>query len=97
MLILDDVMTAGTAVRGAIEMIRQAGGEVVGVVLALDREEIGQEGKSAVKELEAGLRGEGSVLAILRMHDLIAWLKDKGRHEDIDRMQEYWERFGVKE
>ena len=85
-LILDDVMTAGTAVRGAIDMIRQAGGEVVGVVLALDREEIGQEGKSAVKELEAELRGEGSVLAILRMHDLIAWLKDKGGQEDIERM-----------
>jgi orotate phosphoribosyltransferase len=96
-LILDDVMTAGTAVRGAIDMIRQAGGGVVGVVLALDREEIGQEGKSAVKELEAELRGEGSVLAILRMRDLIAWLKDKGRQEDIERMQEYWERFGVKE
>lgn len=96
-LILDDVMTAGTAVRGAIDMIRQAGGEVVGVVLALDREEIGQQGKSAVKELEAELPGEGSVLAILRMRDLIAWLKDKGRQEDIDRMQEYWERFGVKE
>jgi len=96
-LILDDVMTAGTAVRGAIDMIRQAGGEVVGVVLALDREEIGKEGKSAVKELEAELRGERSVLAILRMRDLIAWLKDKGRQEDIERMQEYWERFGVKE
>jgi len=90
-------MTAGTAVRGAIEMIRQAGGEVVGVVLALDREEIGQEGKSTVKELEAELRGEESVLAILHMRDLISWLKDKGRHEDIERMQEYWERFGVKE
>lgn len=96
-LILDDVMTAGTAVRGVIEMIRQAGGEVVGVVLALDREEIGQEGKSAVKELEAELRGEGSVMAILRMRDLIAWLKDKGKQEDIERMQEYWDRFGVKE
>lgn len=98
-LILDDVMTAGTAVRGAIEMIRQAGGQVVGVVLALDREEIGHEGKSAVKELEAELGGggEGRVMAILRMRDLIAWLKDKGREEDIQRMQSYWERFGVKE
>ena len=90
-------MTAGTAVRGATEMIRQAGGEVVGVVLALDREEIGQEGRSAVKELETELNGEGRVSAILRMRDLIAWLKDKGRYEDIERMQEYWEQFGVKE
>ncbi|KAI9507851.1 orotate phosphoribosyltransferase [Russula earlei] len=96
-LILDDVMTAGTAVRGAIEMIRQAGGEVVGVVLALDREEVGHEGGSAVKELETELGGEGRVTAILRMRDLIAWLQDKGRHEDIERMQTYWEQFGVKE
>ena len=96
-LILDDVMTAGTAVRGAIEMIRQAGGEVVGVVLALDREEIGHEGKSAVKELESDLGGEGRVKSILRMRDLIAWLKSQGRDEDIGRMQAYWEQFGVKE
>jgi len=96
-LILDDVMTAGTAVHGALEMIRHAGGEVVGVVMALDREEIGHEGKSAIKELEAELGGEGRVLAILRMRDLIAWLKDKGRDEDIERMQAYWEQFGVKQ
>jgi len=96
-LILDDVMTAGTAVHGALEMIRQAGGEVVGVVMALNREEIGHEGKSAIKELEAHLGGEGRVLAILRMRDLIAWLRDKGRSEDIERMQAYWEQFGVKD
>jgi orotate phosphoribosyltransferase len=95
-LILDDVITAGTAVRGALDMIRQAGGEVVGVVLALDREEIGLEGRSAVKELEVELGGEGRVQAILRMRDLIAWLKDKGQYEDIGRMQAYWEKFGVK-
>jgi orotate phosphoribosyltransferase len=95
--ILDDVMTAGTAIRGAIEMIRQAGGEVVGVVLALDREEIGHDGRSAIKELEAELDGAGRVKAILRMRDLIAWLKDKGCDEDIQRMQSYWEQFGVKE
>jgi len=96
-LILDDVMTAGTAVHGALEMIRQAGGKVVGVVMALDREEIGHEGRSAVKELEAEIGGEGRVRAILRMRDLIAWLRDKGRYEEIERMQAYWEQFGVKE
>ena len=95
-LILDDVMTAGTAVHGALEMIQQAGGEVIGVVMALDREEIGQEGKSAFKELEAELGGEGRVRAILRMRDLISWLRDKGRHDDIERMQAYWEQYGVK-
>ncbi|KAI0305203.1 phosphoribosyltransferase-like protein, partial [Multifurca ochricompacta] len=96
-LILDDVMTAGTAVRGVLELIRQAGGQAIGVVMALDREEIGHEGRSAVKELEVELGGEGRVQAILRMRDLISWLKDNGRHEDIERMQAYWEQFGVKE
>jgi orotate phosphoribosyltransferase len=96
-LVLDDVMTAGTAIRGALDMIRQAGGEVVGVLLALDREEIGYEGRSAIKELELELGGEGRVQAILRVRDLITWLKNKGRYEDIGRMQAYWEQFGVKD
>ncbi|KAI0056616.1 orotate phosphoribosyltransferase [Artomyces pyxidatus] len=95
-LILDDVMTAGTAVRGALDMIRSEGGEVVGVVMAVDREEIGREGKSTVKELEAELGGEGRVLAILRMRDLMKWLTDKGRTEELEAMEAYWQEYGVK-
>jgi orotate phosphoribosyltransferase len=53
-LIVDDVITAGTAIREAIGLIREAGAEPCGVVIALDRQERGQEGtRSAVQEVTA--------------------------------------------
>ena len=62
-------MTSGRAVRGPIDTVRKHGGEVVGVVQALDREEVGQDGTSStVKEIEE-LIGEGRVLSILKMRD----------------------------
>ena len=96
-LILDDVMTAGTAVRGAIETIRREGGEVVGVVMCLDREEIGKGNSSTVQELESELGGKGRVQAIVKMRDLMEWLKEKGMNEDLIGMRQYWEKYGVKE
>jgi orotate phosphoribosyltransferase len=68
-LIVDDVITAGTAVRESLELIRRAGAEPVGVALALDREERGQGELSAVQELErdAGLK----CVSIVTLSDLI--------------------------
>ncbi|KAF9788359.1 orotate phosphoribosyltransferase [Thelephora terrestris] len=94
-LILDDVMTAGTATRNAVDMIRSGGGEVVGIVLCLDREEVGKEGGSTVKEMEKYVGGQGRVKAILRMRDLMAWLEGQGRVEDLAAMKDYWDRYGV--
>lgn len=96
-LILDDVMTAGTATRNAVDMIRGGGGEVVGIVLCLDREEVGKEGGSAVKEMEQYVGGPGKVKAILRMRDLITWLGGQGRTEDLAAMEDYWDKYGVKD
>ncbi|GLB39131.1 putative orotate phosphoribosyltransferase [Lyophyllum shimeji] len=95
-IILDDVMTSGKAVRGAIETVQRAGGEVVGVVQALDREEVGQDGlSSTVKEIES-LVGEGRVQSILKMRDLMAWLESKGMQEELGRMREYRDKYGLK-
>mgnify|MGYP001163273619 CR=1 FL=1 len=95
-LILDDVMTAGKAVRGSIEMIQEAGGEVIGVIQALNREEVGQDGvSSTVKEIE-GLIGEGRVLSILKMRDLMLWLEKNGQAENLEKMKEYWQQYGLK-
>ena len=52
-LIVDDVITAGTAVRESLELIRQAGAQPVGVALILDRQERGAGDLTAVQELEA--------------------------------------------
>ncbi|KAL0579654.1 orotate phosphoribosyltransferase [Marasmius crinis-equi] len=96
-VILDDVMTAGTAVRAAIELVKKQGGEVVGVVQCLDREEVGQDGvSSTVKEVEAIL-GKGRVQAILKMRDLIVWLEKNNMQGELAQMREYWDRYGLKQ
>jgi orotate phosphoribosyltransferase len=95
-VVLDDVMTSGKAVRAAIDTVRKYGGEVVGVVQALDREEVGQDGTSStVKEIE-GLIGEGRVLSILKMRHLMQWLEENGMNEHLENMREYWNRYGLK-
>ncbi len=69
-VIVDDVITAGTAVRESIDLIREAGAEPVGVALALDRQERGLSERSAVQEVQSqyGLR----CVAILTLEELIA-------------------------
>jgi orotate phosphoribosyltransferase len=68
-VIIDDVITAGTAIRESVEIIRAAGAEAAGVALALDRQERGQGAQSAVQEVTAqfGLR----CVSILTLADLI--------------------------
>ena len=74
------------------------GGEVVGAVLMLDRQEVGKDsGRSMVAEVEELLGGEGRVSTILKMHDLMAWLRAHGRTEELERMQAYWEQYGAKD
>ena len=96
-LILDDVFTAGTAIRQAAQGIREAGGTVVGVVLCLDRQEIGQEGEteSAKAALERDLGG-AKVFSVLTMQGLIDYLEEVGRSDEVEQMKEYRERYGIK-
>jgi orotate phosphoribosyltransferase len=72
-VIVDDVITAGTAIRDSIELILQAGAEPVAVALALDREERGQAERSAVQEVEALYRLR--CITILTLSELIAALE----------------------
>ncbi|KAJ3561434.1 hypothetical protein NP233_g10197 [Leucocoprinus birnbaumii] len=95
-VVLDDVMTSGKAVRGAIDTVKENGGEIVGVVQALDREEVGQDGvSSTVKEVE-GLVGVGRVRSILKMRDLMTWLGNNGMRKELDAMRDYWQQYGLK-
>ncbi len=71
-LIVDDVLTAGTALREAVAMIRAAGGEAVAAIIALDRMERGAGVLSAVAEMEAdtGVR----VIALVSVREILAYL-----------------------
>jgi len=93
-LIVDDVITAGTAMRSAIELIRGARAEPVGVVIALDRQERGQGAVSAIQEVE---RSYGlQVIRIASLEDLIAYLtQEAGLSGELAAMRAYRERYGV--
>jgi orotate phosphoribosyltransferase len=72
-LIIDDVITAGTSVRESVELIRAAGATPCGVVIALDRMERGSGQLSAVQEVE---RDYGiPVLAVASLDDLLSFLR----------------------
>lgn len=100
-VILDDVMTAGTAIRQSIDLVKAQGGHVVGIVLLLDREEVAggvdpsPDERSTVEDVEKLLGGEVRVLSTLRMRELMAWLEEKGKHEDLASMKAYRARYGV--
>lgn len=97
-IILDDVMTAGKAIRGAIDIVTAEGGKVVGVVQMLDREEVGTDGvSSTVKEVNDLIgEGDGRVRSILKLRDLIAWLEKNRRTEELTAMKEYQTKYALK-
>lgn len=106
-LIVDDVITAGTAIRESVDIIRRAGATPAGIVLALDRQEKGQSALSAVQEVERefGL----PVLSISTLSDLIDYLQEvqgrdaKGQdakdgtesQQMLVAVQQYREQYGI--
>lgn len=93
-LIVDDVITAGTAIRAAIEIIRSAGGEIAGVLLALDRQEKGSGELSAVQEVEQNL--DIPVFSIIRLTDLITHLESQADSPELlASVRDYRARYGA--
>ncbi|HWT14489.1 MAG TPA: orotate phosphoribosyltransferase [Patescibacteria group bacterium] len=93
-LIVDDVITAGTAVREAIDLIRSHGGEPAGVLIALDRQERGQGDRSAVEDVRAefGL----PVLAIAGLAELLQFAgEDSTLIQHRGALLDYRNRHGV--
>ena len=90
-------ITAGTANKEAIEIIKNHGGSIEGVCVALDRQEVApNEEISAVQMVEKAY--EFPVYAIGNLSDLIAYLKVKGQieHELIERMKAYQQKYSVR-
>jgi orotate phosphoribosyltransferase len=93
-LIIDDVISAGTSVRESIELIRASGATPCGVVIALDRMERGQGELSAVQEVQ---RNYGiPVVSIAALDDLLAYLQDQPEMvQNLQAVQSYRDRYGV--
>jgi len=93
-LIVDDVITAGTAIRESVDIIRGAGAMPCGIVLALDRQERGQSNLSAVQEVEQqfGL----PVTSIIRLTDLIEHLRSSGQPQTLlTAVEQYRDQYGI--
>ena len=93
-LIIDDVISAGTSVRESIDLIRAAGAEPCGVVIALDRMERGQGELSAVQEVQ---RNYGiPVVSIATLDDLLDYLQNEAdMKQNLATVQSYRDRYGV--
>lgn len=93
-LLIDDVMTAGTAIRESIELIEKAGAKPTAVVLMLDRQEKGKTDLSAVQEMTQnyGL----TVCSLISMSDLIQYLENLGDNvTTLEKMKQYRDQYGV--
>lgn len=96
-LIVDDVITAGTALREAVDIIEKEGGIVSGVVILLDREEkvSDSEPKSAVQIAQRDLGENIPIRAVIGLHDLIEKLGDQIGESEVQRLKDYRARYGA--
>jgi orotate phosphoribosyltransferase len=92
-VIVDDVMTAGTAVRESLQLLRAAGAIPSAILIAFDRQERGQQDKSAVQEMEAQ---DIRVISLITLTDLIEQLGADTRYADtLVHIQRYRESYGI--
>ena len=93
-LIIDDVITAGTSIRESVDIISDRGAGPCGVVIALDRQERGRDERSAVDEVREGFGIP--VFSIVTLADLIEHLEaGADSRESLDALREYRARYGV--
>lgn len=90
-VIIDDVITAGTAFRQAQTLIKENGGQLSCVIIALDRCERGLSNQSTVAEIQTqGIQ----VLSIITLFDLIEYLQEERRAEEVERLLAYQQQYG---
>ena len=94
-IIIDDVISAGTSIKEAYEICKFIGANPVGAVVSIDRQEIGTQRKSSIVELEQEL-GLG-ILSIITLQDIIKYLENDERlGEHLPRMLKYKSQYGFK-
>jgi orotate phosphoribosyltransferase len=93
-LIVDDVITAGTAVREAQQIITSEGADIAGLIISLDRQEIGRDSRSAVQEVEQTLRIP--VISIVQLEDLVDMLEESTEHSEfLKPILDYRSKYGI--
>ncbi len=93
-VIVDDVITAGTAIRESMDLIQEAGAEPAAVLVALDRQEKGPEGKSAIQEIEKAYNIP--VLAIAKLENLLEFAKShENLSSQLEQLTAYRQTYGI--
>lgn len=93
-LIIDDVITAGTAIREVMAMVEQAGAKAAGVVIGVDRKERGNGQSSAIQEVEQQF--EIPVVSIIDIDDILTYLEAKADMQElVEQIKEYRKEYGV--
>ncbi len=92
-LIIDDVITAGTAIRESMDIIEAEGAKPAGVVIALDRQEKGKGDKSAIQEVEQdyGI----PVASIAKLENVIGFLEQQGDADHLANIRAYRDQYGI--
>ncbi len=93
-LIIDDVISAGTSVRESVTIIKAEGATPAGVIIALDRQERGQDSRSAIQEVEA--EHHIPVVSIIGLDDLLSYLQNNADlAEHLPAVEAYRQQYGV--
>jgi len=93
-MLVDDVITAGTAIRESMEIIQANGANLSGVLIALDRQEKGKGELSAIQEVERDFGTK--VISIVTLGDLITYLEEQGDNaESLAAIKKYREDYGI--
>jgi orotate phosphoribosyltransferase len=92
-LIIDDVITAGTAIREAQDIITTNGANTKAVVVALDRQEKGNGDLSAIQEVEQNFGIE--VISIISLSHIVNYLKSNNDKDLVDRIEAYRSKYGI--
>ncbi|KAG1142557.1 hypothetical protein G6F37_008365 [Rhizopus arrhizus] len=95
-VVVDDVITAGTAINESIEIIRQNHAQLTGVLVAVDRAEVAPDGsgKSAIQAIEE--KQQVKIRAIITMDHIMEYMQEKGTFEaELTLMKEYKAQYGI--
>ena len=93
-MLVDDVITAGTAIRESMDIVEANGASLAGVLIALDRQEKGKGELSAIQEVERDYNAK--VIAIVTLGDLITYLSEQpGQDDNLAKVRAYREQYGI--
>ncbi|ABI73660.1 MULTISPECIES: orotate phosphoribosyltransferase [Shewanella] len=93
-MLVDDVITAGTAIRESMEIINAHNAQLAGVLIALDRQEKGKGELSAIQEVERDFGCQ--IVSIIKLADLISYLSEKpGMEAELASVSAYREQYGI--